>query len=1664
MSTTTLKIQIEALVAGLQQIGLLSNEIKKVVEQSSKMGAASEQAASGLKKVPKEAEAATNALKDARKAGDELTGAFKRLVLPLAALAGIKVSFDFLADAAKYAARTETLGITLNVVAKNAGYSAEQISSYEKELKKLGITSQAARESMTALVQAGIPLEKQAGATESNVSKLARAAQDLAVVTGQNSSETLRRLVTNIQQMDTMGLRFMGLTVNVEAAQQKFAQSLNTTAGALTQQQKIMAVNNAVLEEAAKLQGAYEASMESVGKKVASLTRYQDELSDAIGKKLLPAYGAVVDSATDLLKTLEEITSATDASGEQSAKFGEAVKGLSNAFDDLVVAIAKVITNNLELIQSIASTIAGIGKDVLNFITSLYTAVDATGAFNAALYMVGLAFAGIRDGIQLAIAALRTIAAAFADVIGTIIQGYGELARVAGFDDLADSLMGAAASLKAFAKANDDAAGVIIQNFKDGRTATQGFLEGVNKLGPALSDFGKGTNFKQVAEELQLLTQAAKDGSMTQADFAEASKRVTEDIIAMGSSGKYTKAQIQALIDGAQEAGLKLPENFKNAETVLKSVGEAAKKSAELVASLGKNQSYEGLLADLNNVIQAQQRGTIVSADAAKAFEMLSAAVAKFGESGTATSAQTLELQKLLASVGGKISEEFTKAMTDMGLSVDQLASGIDPKFKLIAESLKILAANGQATAEQFRAAFAINLDTAKSVTQLEALSQSILAAKQHAENFGRSGNTEQMQAWLNAAAEAADLAKVKFSALFQSSLDAAKTEADFNRLAIAVNDFAKETGQSSEWVASKLESISVAANKAAQEVKDSNIAGALKAIGMSAEEMHGMASKAITELMAGFASLREDAKVTADEYYRVFSKGLDMSKSIADVTKFKDELNTALNQGKIGWQEYSAGMENVSAKFNEVFESSLKAAHTSEDFAQLREQVRNAGLSASQTAMYMEKIQEAASGAREEVQRLAQQQTEAAQEATRSVQAQVEATKAGLAVQQAHNELVKAELTAQEEVTRARSEGTEEAKKSAEAAQQEVEVAKINVQLQKDKAELAQLSAKQEAANYALLIAQQQLLNAEKEKERNPGDEEAQKAVEAAQKEVEAKQLVVEQTKQAVEQQQQNVARTEEASAEAQQLANNLRAAAEEAAHTAENSRKVRDWVKDSAGNVIKIAGYSFEGVVKQFQDIGYSLDKANVAAKELMGGMQQVVAYGTEGIKKYREITEAIKEAKEAKEQDAEAARQITEQYNQIKDSIEDANLGLGDAGQAMQNWQEGANEVAEAYRSIKRDAASALQSAEQAARAFSKSMTSIHEELLNAQGREDEASASRFATRRNELKLEYEILQVTIKTAIAKAKAAGVSTQGLEESAAAAASSYQQAQKDLDALEKLEQEKLRKKKVEEAQRKQEQVAKDLENNKRLDADNKRLSENEADRDRQNAESREKLTGKDKETDAEAEARRKRIQEEQDANKLAEAKQDAINRERRSQEDELSHKNRMLSLTEQEAETKRRSIADAISAESRLASLRQQASIDELRYSNEVVSLRNRATEEQLRSSKAIMEAQENADAIKSGVIQQNQLDKLKSETMRQGLMSSTLSSINGPLGGSYAGLQSIAENAIAASNGGPRIGGEYMTVKFTSDKGEEVDALVQKAEKDDFLELLNQARAVA
>lgn len=245
---------------------------------------------------------------------------------------------SYVKDATLLAARYQTLAIVMHTAGENAGYSNAQMDGYAKGLERSGISMMKAREAMVAMTTANLDNNKSL--------ELGRMAQDLAVVANKSSSETLTQLITNIQQADTEGLKYMGIILNQDEALQKYASSHNTVTKALTQTQKAEAIQQAVMQEGAKYAGIYEKAMGTAGKALSSLDRYFENIQVRLGTPFLEGFAQGVFGVTDGVKQLNSYLEELESNGamEQMAKaIGSTVGTVISVFKDVASVVGSVI-------------------------------------------------------------------------------------------------------------------------------------------------------------------------------------------------------------------------------------------------------------------------------------------------------------------------------------------------------------------------------------------------------------------------------------------------------------------------------------------------------------------------------------------------------------------------------------------------------------------------------------------------------------------------------------------------------------------------------------------------------------------------------------------------------------------------------------------------------------------------------------------------------------------------------------------------------------------------------------------------------------------------------------------------------------------------------------------------------------------------------------------------------------------------------------------------------------------------------------------------------------------------------------------------------------------------------------------------------------------------
>lgn len=237
-------------------------------------------------------------------------------------------------------ARFEELGIVMRVVGNNAGYTATQMQQYADETRSMGISMLESRNTVIQLAQAQIDL--------SHASQLARAAQDVAVIGMVNSSEALNRMIHGIKSGEVEILRTLGINVSFEASYQKLADSLGVTTAALSEKQKMQAREAAVLEEAAKVSGAYEAAMGAAGKQMRSMARYSGDLKVVLGQ-------AFNEATTVAVMALAEQLKAAGGAAEDLAENGTLKEWGADIADALAFAAdAAVATANVFRLAALA--------------------------------------------------------------------------------------------------------------------------------------------------------------------------------------------------------------------------------------------------------------------------------------------------------------------------------------------------------------------------------------------------------------------------------------------------------------------------------------------------------------------------------------------------------------------------------------------------------------------------------------------------------------------------------------------------------------------------------------------------------------------------------------------------------------------------------------------------------------------------------------------------------------------------------------------------------------------------------------------------------------------------------------------------------------------------------------------------------------------------------------------------------------------------------------------------------------------------------------------------------------------------------------------------------------------------------------------------------------
>ena len=316
---------------------------------------------SGVVTASKDLNKLTSDSQKTEKATEAVTAGFNKLKAVVIALGGAYAAMkmvQYIREATMLAARYETLGVVMRVVGNNAGYSGAQMNVFAGGLQKAGIAMVESRNTLARMIQAQISL------TASQ--KLARIAQDAAVIGNLNSSQSFEQMIHGLQTGMPRILRTIGLNVDFNASEIALAASLGKKRDALSEAEVMQGRVNAVIKAGILIEGSYEGAMETAGKQVLSLTRHLDNLKVLLGAVFTPALAETIETITgnikDLNSELEKNEERWTDWGNRirlaiivaKVEFKEFLQDFSEA-DKIFAALGMLATGPIELLEKLKS-------------------------------------------------------------------------------------------------------------------------------------------------------------------------------------------------------------------------------------------------------------------------------------------------------------------------------------------------------------------------------------------------------------------------------------------------------------------------------------------------------------------------------------------------------------------------------------------------------------------------------------------------------------------------------------------------------------------------------------------------------------------------------------------------------------------------------------------------------------------------------------------------------------------------------------------------------------------------------------------------------------------------------------------------------------------------------------------------------------------------------------------------------------------------------------------------------------------------------------------------------------------------------------------------------------------------------------------------------------
>lgn len=509
---------LSEVVAELKRMGAESKQIAALEKALQEMGLSADKAEDRVKQLEQKLkELSTESTKAEHSVGGLQTGL--TALGAGAATAALARTINSLTDEALALSRAYG-GLTEVSKALNVKVT-ESTALTDKLADRWGLSKAAIADTIKTYLTAGLTLEQ--------VEKIITATADAAVYNRQahlSWAEAIQQVAQGVKSGNSDLTDAAGITTNLSVMQERYAKSIGTTAGKLTEAQKIQAAYNGIVQESAIFAGNADKAMTGYTGTQASFYQTLQMARAELGEAFIPVLQQIMEKITPMIKGI----------AEWAAENKELVAGLGAA----AVAVGTLITILTTLI-----TVAGM----------LATAFKA---LNISMGPIGIAITAL-------------------SLVATGIMAYKAAADAA------------APSLLAFAKSQEELNKRLsespIKRTTDDVKAMQGDIEKLNALLVKREQMQNRINDIKALGEKGQGTPALLNEAL---NLGDAIKKIDKDLKSLGYTPQEAAAAITKLKDSMRQAVPALLEMRKAELSDLAAKTELNDRMEELVSKYNK--------------------------------------------------------------------------------------------------------------------------------------------------------------------------------------------------------------------------------------------------------------------------------------------------------------------------------------------------------------------------------------------------------------------------------------------------------------------------------------------------------------------------------------------------------------------------------------------------------------------------------------------------------------------------------------------------------------------------------------------------------------------------------------------------------------------------------------------------------------------------------------------------------------------------------------------------------------------------------------------------------------------------------------------------------------------------------------------------------------------